>query len=273
MARTPSIERDADVILVKSSWLDALYELQALYELEAAPDDVMGLAPADKTGPWRSRIMVAAGLALVLASVSSVAEALVPAAASAPSPLERSAALAPDIAAPVPAAVKGEPLPARVSIPAIRVASQLVSLGLNANGGLQDLKDFDRPGWYAGGPLPGDPGAALIVGHVDSYEGPAVFQRLEQLSRGDVVSVQRTDGSVVRFVVDRLASYPKDRFPTNEVFAASAPELRLITCFGSFDTARKSYTRNLVVYASLVSPEPPSTHSRLRTAPHQKELL
>jgi sortase (surface protein transpeptidase) len=164
-------------------------------------------------------------------------------------------------------------MPVRISIPAIRLASQLVRLDLDADGGLQALKDFDRPGWYAGGPVPGEPGTALIVGHVDSYEGPAVFQRLEQLERGDRIAVQLADGSLVRFVVDRLASYPKSRFPTDEVFAWSAPQLRLITCFGSFDKARKSYTRNLVVYASLAAPVSLPAQSRPRTAPHQKELL
>lgn len=229
-------------------------------------------APRKDARPRRAQVLIAVGLALAVVSVPSVAQALAPtaaapAAASAPPALPVATVVGTQ---PKPAPV---PVPVRIRIPAIELASQLVRLDLDADGGLQDLTDVNRPGWYAGGPLPGSPGAALIVGHVDSYEGPAVFQRLEQLRPGDLITVQRTDGSVVRFVVDRLTSYPKDRFPTAKVFAASAPELRLITCFGSFDRTRKSYTRNLVVYASLSTPQAPPAHSRLRPAPRQKELL
>lgn len=226
---------------------------------------------AKNSRAWRGRALVAAGAALVMVCLPSVAHALVPPAA----PVQASVPSVP-IAAPVRVALAAPlsvPVPVRIHIPAIRLASQLVRLDLGTDGRLQPLTDVDRPGWYAGGPLPGEPGAALIVGHVDSYEGPAVFQKLEKLQPGDLIAVQRADGSLIRFVVSRLASYRKDHFPTAAVFAATTPELRLITCFGSFDRARKSYTSNLVVYASLLAPVHLPAQSRQRTATHQKELL
>jgi hypothetical protein len=47
--------------------------------------------------------------------------------------------------------------------------------------------------------------------------------------------------------------YAKDRFPTEQVYGpALSPELRLITCGGTFDPATGSYLSNVVVYATQV---------------------
>jgi hypothetical protein len=58
----------------------------------------------------------------------------------------------------------------------------------------------------------------VILGHVDSKRGPAVFFRLRELRPGDRIDVQRADGSWVRFVVQRIAKYDKRRFPTDAVY-------------------------------------------------------
>jgi hypothetical protein len=44
--------------------------------------------------------------------------------------------------------------------------------------------------------------------------------------------------------------YPKDAFPTQKVHGPTSDRaLRLITCGGSFDSAKRSYRDNIVVYA------------------------
>jgi sortase (surface protein transpeptidase) len=112
--------------------------------------------------------------------------------------------------------------------------------------------DFGRAGWFAGGAAPGEVGPAVIAGHVDSRTGPAVFYRLRELRPGQVVLVERADGTRLRFVVDTARSFPKARFPTGAVFGPTpAAELRLVTCAGTFDRARGSYRDNLVVFARL----------------------
>jgi len=93
----------------------------------------------------------------------------------------------------------------------------------------------------------------VILGHVDSYTGPAVFFRLRDLEPGAVIHVDRIDGTTVSYTVDRIQQYDKDQFPTEEVYGAqSEPVLRLVTCGGLFDREIRSYTDNLVVYASLL---------------------
>jgi sortase (surface protein transpeptidase) len=144
--------------------------------------------------------------------------------------------------------------PVRLEIPAIGVSSPLVRLGLNRDGTMQVPGDFQVAGWFTGAPQPGQLGPAVIAGHVDSRTGPAVFYRLRDLRPGDQVRVVRADGLVVRFEVESLASYPKQALPGDEVYGATtAPVLRLITCAGSFDRARRSYRENLVVSAVRVA--------------------
>ena len=142
--------------------------------------------------------------------------------------------------------------PVRLTIPAIGVATPLVRLGLEPDGSMAVPGDFDRAGWFTGGPAPGQVGPAVVAGHVDSRTGPAVFYRLRELRPGQAVLVDRADGTRLRFVVSDARSYPKAGFPTAAVFGpVPGAALRLITCTGDFDRARGSYRDNLVVSARL----------------------
>ncbi len=157
-------------------------------------------------------------------------------------------------APPAPGSVTGSgaAAPVRVRIPAIGVDSGLARLGLNPDGTIQVPPDSGEAGWYANGPAPGQPGPAVILGHLDSYTGPAVFYRLSALKPGDELRIGRDDGSELRFTVVRLATFPVDGFPTSEVYGVtSEPALRLITCSGSFDLAQRRYQSNVVVFAAL----------------------
>ena len=88
---------------------------------------------------------------------------------------------------------------------------------------------------------------------MDSTSGPAVFYRLRELRRGDLIRVRRADGSVVRFRVEGLERWPKARFPTHRVFGRTRiATLRLITCSGAFDSASHHYVDNTIVYAARV---------------------
>jgi hypothetical protein len=178
----------------------------------------------------------------------------------APAPrLVASPATARSIPAPAPAPARGKrggrarraQLPVRIEIPAIRVRAPVGRLGLNRDRTLEVPKDFGDTGWYTGGPRPGEPGPAVIAGHVDSQTGPAVFYRLGALHRGDTIAVVGRDGSRVRFTVRHSARYRKDDFPTALVYGPTrGPALRLITCGGSFDRGSGHYLDNTVVFAT-----------------------
>jgi sortase (surface protein transpeptidase) len=144
--------------------------------------------------------------------------------------------------------------PARLQIPAIAVSTPLVRLGRLRDGSIEVPHDWNTAGWYDQGPRPGQPGPAVILGHVDSKTGPAVFYRLRALRPRDIIRVGLTDGRILIFRVQRLERYPKDKFPTQAVYFPTLDrELRLITCGGEFDSAAGSYRDNIVVYATLVT--------------------
>ena len=147
------------------------------------------------------------------------------------------------------------PVPVRIEIPSIGVASSLGQLGRAADRTVEVPTRWEEAGWYALGPRPGDPGSAVILGHVDSKSGPAVFFRLRELRRGDQVKVTRADGSSVRFVVQRTAQYDKQRFPTDEVYYPTLTStLRLVTCGGEFDATEGHYRSNIIVFAAATEP-------------------
>jgi hypothetical protein len=144
------------------------------------------------------------------------------------------------------------PRPVRVKIAAIGVDAPLIALGLDANRALEVPERFDVAGWWSGGYRPGEPGPAVIAGHVDSKTGPAILYRLGKLARGDAVTVERRDGSAVRFVVRAVGHYAKTAFPTKQVYGpTSRPTLRLITCSGDFNRSTGHYVDNTVVYAEI----------------------
>ncbi|GAA0507413.1 class F sortase [Saccharopolyspora subtropica] len=153
------------------------------------------------------------------------------------------------------ASAKPESKPVAVDIPSIGARSSLVELGLNPDRTLQ-VPPVSQPmqaGWYAKGPTPGEPGPAVIAGHVDGRGQKGVFHRLHELQPGDAVDVQREDGSTARFAVQRVAQVPKKGFPGQQVYGATPDaQLRVITCGGSFDPQAHSYTDNVVVFAKLV---------------------
>lgn len=142
--------------------------------------------------------------------------------------------------------------PQRIEIPSLGVSSSLERLGKGASGQMETPRDPGKAGWYTPGPTPGAAGPAVIAGHVTWNGKQSVFFRLSTLKSGDRIEVLRRDGRTAVFTVDRMAQYPKDRFPTLEVYRnVDHAALRLITCGGEYSQADHRYADNVVVYASL----------------------
>ncbi|MFJ4470967.1 class F sortase [Streptomyces sp. NPDC089424] len=143
--------------------------------------------------------------------------------------------------------------PDRIRIPEIRVDAPLMGLGLTRAGSLDvpPAAHKNLAGWYEAGTTPGETGTAIVAGHVDNTEGPAVFFRLGALKRGSAIEVDRRDGSVARFLVDAIEVYDAKDFPDEKVYGAAArPELRVITCGGGYSRST-GYQGNVVVFAHL----------------------
>ena len=141
-------------------------------------------------------------------------------------------------------------------MPAIKVAAPITPVGQARDGSVDvpPLTETDQTGWYDRGAVPGEPGRAIIVGHVDTKSGPAVFYRLRQLKPGARIEVTRADRSVVTFTVDSVEYFDKAKLPASRVYGDSGPaELRLITCGGTWLGGRTGYEDNVIVFASLLT--------------------
>jgi sortase (surface protein transpeptidase) len=145
--------------------------------------------------------------------------------------------------------------PIRLEIPRIGVHTDVIPVGLNVDGTVEvpPVEPEAPAGWYRHLASPGDSGPAVILGHVDSHQGPAVFYRLSELAPGDRISIDRDDGRTIVFTVQSVHTYSKTSFPTDLVYGrTAAPVLRLITCGGAFDRSRRTYLSNVVIFASLI---------------------
>ena len=145
--------------------------------------------------------------------------------------------------------------PTKIEIPSVDISSDnFVDLEVAKDGTLDVPGSADEVGLYADGPTPGQLGPAVLGAHVDSTKGPGIFYRLGAVKRGAKIHITRADRTRTTFVVDKVAVYPKDDFPTDQVYFGdfTRPEIRLVTCGGTFDRV-KHYLGNVVVFGHLVT--------------------
>jgi Sortase domain len=216
-----------------------------------------GYAPPPRGhGSLRALAAGVAGVVLILGGVTAVGFA-VAAQVHAPQPGQGAAgAIGPSGRGPS----LRRSVPVSVAIPAIGVNSRLLHLGVNADGSIQVPSLYTQASeaaWYEYSATPGQIGASVIEGHLDSYRGPAVFFRLGALRPGDRIDVALADGITAVFRVTGVREYVKSNFPAKAVYSAAGyAALRLITCGGTFDYATGHYLSSTVVFASLASSRP-----------------
>ncbi|MEU5049926.1 class F sortase [Streptomyces sp. NPDC021096] len=146
--------------------------------------------------------------------------------------------------------------PEHLTIKATNVRAAVEEHGLNRAGAVEP-PPYERAAavaWYRDGPAPGAPGPAVLVGHLDTDRAPGVFYELGTLRRGQRIGVDRADGTTAEFTVEDVSVFTKDRFDAAKVYGPreqGRAELRLITCGGDYDRARRSYSANIVVSAYL----------------------
>jgi sortase family protein len=204
--------------------------------------------------------LIVVGILLMLAGIAGIttgalsqepAPPTVPE-ASAPADRVEPGTAVPDRAKPSTALALGPSQPSRIQIPTIGVSATFLRLGLKPSGEMETPRDPDKVGWYTESPTPGELGPSIVAGHVTWNRNPSVFFRLGSLRPGDDVHIKRADGETAVFVVTKVASYPKDRFPTAEVYGnINHAGLRLITCGGEYVKSAHRYLANVVVYARL----------------------
>lgn len=143
--------------------------------------------------------------------------------------------------------------PARLSIPSIEVDAEVQYVGITKAGNMGVPSNYTDVGWYKYGTVPGQRGSAVIDGHVDNGLGlPGVFKDLKTLKVGDSVYVETKNGTKIRFIVVKVATYGYKDVPNDLLFERNdARRLNLITCSGSWVRSEKTYDERVVVYTVL----------------------
>ena len=144
--------------------------------------------------------------------------------------------------------------PVRLLIPKLDLSTGIILLGLKSNGEVMVPTSVHDVGWFRQGPTPGEIGSSVILGHVDSSNGPGVFFQLKTLASGDLIRVTLADGVTATFKVRSVAQYPKTAFPSELVYGSHGiRSLNLVTCGGFFNHTTGSYESNIVVFSTLTS--------------------
>jgi hypothetical protein len=147
--------------------------------------------------------------------------------------------------------------PLSLSIPALGLTTAVTRLGLMSDGTVQVPTNPMLAGWFRLGPPPGSMGSSVILGHVDSVDGPAVFAGLRYLSPGDRVAVRLSDGETADFRVSSVNTYANDVFPARSVYGPHGfRELDRVTGGGAYDAANGGYQANRVVRTRWVGSYP-----------------
>ncbi|MDO8468218.1 MAG: class F sortase [Candidatus Peribacter sp.] len=145
--------------------------------------------------------------------------------------------------------------PVRLKIPRINVDAVIEPVGLTSTGVMDVPSNPDNVGWYDLGSKPGEKGSAVLAGHLDWYGGKtAVFQHLDKLRKGDVLSVETNKGKTLPFIVREIRTFQPNEYAPDLFQKNDGRYLNLVTCSGTWDAARKNYSERLVVFADAAVP-------------------
>jgi Sortase domain len=156
-------------------------------------------------------------------------------------------------------------------IPSLGVKAPLVptgAAGAPETASLTIPSDIHTVGWWDGtvsdgestiqedAPRPGQPGVALIAGHIDSaVAGPGALYNLGDLTPGDAIEITGSQGRSTDWVVSAPPQTTlKTELPSSLWVTTGAPKLALVTCGGPFDSATGHYLDNVIVWATPASP-------------------
>lgn len=212
------------------------------------PAYALGFVPGDPTATRRAT-------ALPTVETPSVAPTATPTATATavpthvPTPTRSPMPLPPT---PTPTAVPG---PVRLVAGSIGLDAPIVPVGVSPAGEMGTPQTPETVGWY--GPKPGQPGNALLAGHVDwlGSQGPVrgAFFLLRLLRPGDEVVVRTTAGDSLTFQVEWKEFFDADSAPVERIAGpTTTPSITLITCGGNYDRTLHTYSGRWVVHATLV---------------------
>ncbi|WP_256758685.1 class F sortase [Cohnella sp. WQ 127256] len=146
-------------------------------------------------------------------------------------------------------------IPSRLFIPTIGVHAGIEPVDVSSTGQMGVPKSTDKVGYLSSGILPGAVGNAVMDGHVDTYNGKAIFYHLKNLKKGDPVFIKNDKERSIEFIVESIEIFKTSEAPINRIFGPmNEPRLNLITCAGKYSRSKREHEARLVVFTRRVSP-------------------
>ena len=146
------------------------------------------------------------------------------------------------------------PVPVQIKIDKVAITAPVNPVGLTVSGDMDIEENPKEVAWYQFGPKPGEEGSAGIAGHYGWKDAnPSIFNNLNKLSKGDVITTIDADGLARKFVVTRTAIYTPTQDAT-DIFKSDdgKAHLNLITCQGTWSAAQQTYSERFIVFTDLM---------------------
>ena len=142
-------------------------------------------------------------------------------------------------------------LPRVIRISEINVEARVLPMGVNDDGSMQSPLNAGDAGWYTGSAQPGQLGAAAIVGHASGPTREGLFAYLDKLKAGDIVEIERGDGTKLTYSVVKTETVALKNVDMNKFLRpvdGEAEGLNLMTCAGNWVESSKTRDQRVIVY-------------------------
>lgn len=145
--------------------------------------------------------------------------------------------------------------PVTVEIPALKIHAKVEARGTTGAGIMVPPKSAWNVAWHIHSVRPGDPGNAVMYGHLNTTSSTrGVFTTLHRLRPGNTIRV--TDAKKVTrvFKVSKVGYYTRDQLPLRDISGKTKKiHLNVYTCAGYWNHRLGDYSHRFVVFSTLVS--------------------
>lgn len=146
--------------------------------------------------------------------------------------------------------------PRYLFIPTLSVKAMVKPLGVDAHNKLNAPTNVFDVGWYNKSARPGMPGVMVMDGHVSSWTAHGVFYELKKVKIGQLLGVERGDGTKFTYRVVKKQVYDAAHVDMQAVLqpVSAKPGLNLITCDGNVIKGTNNFAERLVIFAEQSDP-------------------
>lgn len=135
--------------------------------------------------------------------------------------------------------------------------ARILPMGVNSKGELATPSNIFDVGWYEASGKPGQGGTMVIDGHNGGPTKHGVFKQLPTLVSGDLITVERGDGLILKYQVVENKEIPLTEADNYMSVAVKSPEkgkesLTLISCTGEWSQQQRTYLSRQFTRAILV---------------------